>query len=324
MFSSLSLPDDWYGAVEWVFPEEMRAHELDKGEAVNPLKGALVTCDRILTVSQGYAYEITTAEGGFGLDGLTRGRQHVLNGIVNGVDIDEWNPAVDEHIPAHYWPGNMGGKAECKKALQEELGLYPNPDVPLIGFIGRLDWQKGGDLIQEAVHDHNLLGQDVQVVMLGSGDADFEDWMATTEEQYKDKFRGWRGFSVPVAHRIIAGCDIILMPSRFEPCGLNQLYAMRYGTVPVAHATGGLKDTIEDFNPYAHEMNGAGTGLTFSPFDAQAMMGSLGQALDTYRHHKDQWKGIQQRAMDQDFSWQKSASQYEQVFRWALMDRPYA
>jgi len=324
LFSSLSLPDDWYGAVEWIFPEHMRAHELDKGEAVNPLKGALVTCDRILTVSQGYAYEITTAEGAFGLDGLTRGRQHVLNGIVNGVDIDEWNPATDEHIPDHYWPGNMDPKAECKRKLQIELGLKPDPDVPLIGFIGRLDFQKGGDLIQDAVNSHGLLDQDIQIVMLGSGDPDFEDWMKLCEELNEDKFRGWRGFSVPVAHRIIAGCDIILMPSRFEPCGLNQLYAMRYGTVPVAHATGGLKDTIEDFNPYAHEMSGAGTGLTFSPFSAEAMMGSLNQAVDVYMHHKDQWQGIQQRAMDQDFSWQRSAAQYEQVFRWSMMDRPYA
>jgi len=324
VFPELSLPNEWYGCVEWVFPEHMRAHELDKGEAVNPLKGALVTCDRILTVSQGYAYEITTPEGGFGLDGLTRGRQHVLNGIVNGVDIDDWNPATDEFIPDHYWPGHMEGKAECKRQLQEELGLQQRPDVPLIGFIGRLDWQKGGDLIQDAVHNHGLLHQDLQLVMLGSGDPEFEDWMAYCESEHQDRFRGWRGFSVPVAHRIIAGCDIILMPSRFEPCGLNQLYAMRYGTVPVAHATGGLKDTIEDFNPYAHEMNGAGTGLTFSPFCEKAMMGSLNQALDTYRHHKDQWAGIQQRGMAQDFSWDRSASQYEQVFRWAMIDQAYA
>lgn len=323
-FPNLSLPDEWYGAMEWVFPEHMRAHELDKGEAVNPMKGAIVTCDRILTVSQGYAYEVTTAEGGFGLDGLLRGRQHVLNGIVNGVDIDEWDPATDENIATHYWPGNMDGKKECKKALQRELGFNENEHVPLVGFIGRLDWQKGPDLIQDAVHNHRLLEQDIQMVMLGSGDPGMEEWMAWAEDTYQDKFRGWRGFSVPVAHRIIAGCDIILMPSRFEPCGLNQLYAMRYGTIPVAHATGGLKDTIEDFNPYAHEMTGAGTGLTFSPFSSEAMMGAMNSALDTYRHQKDQWKGIQLRAMNQDMSWQRSAAQYEQVFRWAMMDPPYA
>lgn len=324
VFGSLGVPDDWYGCLEYVFPEHMRAHELDKGEAVNPMKGAIVTADRLLTVSQGYAYEITTEEGGFGLEQLLRGRQHVLNGIVNGVDIDEWDPATDQHIAEHYWPGNMHGKKECKKALQKELGLREDEHVPVIGFIGRLDFQKGADLIQDAVHNHGLLHQDVQVIMLGSGDPGIEDWMAWAEENNKDKFRGWRGFSVPTAHRMMAGCDILLMPSRFEPCGLNQLYSMRYGTVPVAHATGGLKDTIEDFNPYAHEKMGAGTGLTFSPFSGEAMMGSLCSAIDTYRHHKDQWEGIQRRGMDQDMSWQRSAAQYEQVFRWAMIDPPYA
>jgi len=324
VFPGLGLPDEWYGAVEWVFPEHMRQHELDQGLAINPLKGALVTCDRILTVSQGYAYEITTGEGGFGLDGLLRGRQHVLNGIVNGVDTDEWNPATDPDLPANYWPGHMDGKKECKAALQAELGFEVNEKIPLVGFIGRLDTQKGPELIQDAVHNHGLFDQDIQLVMLGSGEAVYEEWMAYAEREFNDKFRGWIGFSVPVAHRITAGCDILLMPSKFEPCGLNQLYAMRYGTPPVAHATGGLKDTIEDFNPYADEMEGAGTGLTFSPFTGLAMTKALNSCIDTYKNHKDQWARIQLRAMQQDFSWQKSAAQYEQVFRWAAMDKPYA
>ncbi|KAK3260327.1 starch synthase, partial [Cymbomonas tetramitiformis] len=223
-FPDLGLPNEWYGALEWVFPEHMRQHELDKGEAINPLKGAIVSCDRLLTVSQGYAYEITTPEGGFLLEGLLGSRAHVLNGITNGVDLDEWNPATDKHIPAHYWPGHMDGKAECKKALQKELGLREDPNVPLIGFIGRLDYQKGPDLIQESLD--GIMYNDVQLIMLGSGDPAIEEWMGWAEATYSDKFRGWRGFSVPVAHRITAGCDILLMPSRFEPCGLNQLYAM--------------------------------------------------------------------------------------------------
>ncbi|CAI5959060.1 unnamed protein product [Closterium sp. NIES-65] len=478
-FGSLGVPGDWYGALEWVFPEWARKHELDKGEAVNILKGAIVTADRIVTVSpvckheldkgeavnilkgaivtadrivtvspheldkgeavnilewaiavrivtvssgyawematvkggwvgshahgyaweiatveggwgphllanstthlrpsplfpsslplhtlQGYAWEITTVEGGWGLDGLLRGRSFVLNGrklhirlkshlitmahelawgtfspliaektpprslpspclpplsvcmhtppssplppvpatygvtngvdvvdgnpachgqacsvtngvdmvdgnpachgqacsvtngvdvvdgnpachgqacsVTNGVDVVDWNPATDKHIPSQYTAADMAGKAACKAALQQELGLPVRPDVPLIGFIGRLDWQKGPDVIQAGVPE--LMTDDVQFIMLGSGDAEYESWMAWAEGEYRDKFRGWVGFSVPVAHRMTAGCDILLMPSRFEPCGLNQLYAMRYGTIPVVHATGGLRD----------------------------------------------------------------------------------
>eukprot|EP00897_Mesotaenium_endlicherianum_P002200 jgi/Mesen1/2007/ME000147S01096 len=321
-YGNLGLPMDWYGALEWVFPQWARAHELDKGEAVNILKGAVVTSDRILTVSQGYAWEITTVEGGWGLDGLLRSRNHVINGITNGVDIDDWNPATDKHIPVQYSLEDLAGKAECKAKLQAELGLPIKPDTPLIGFIGRLDYQKGPDLIQEALPE--LLSDDVQLVMLGSGDPKMEAWMAWAETEYKDKFRGWVGFSVPVAHRITAGCDILLMPSRFEPCGLNQLYAMRYGTVPVAHCTGGLRDTIEDFNPFANAGQGAGTGWTFSPLSKDAMMGTLWTAIGTYRHHEKSWAGLMKRGMELDVSWERAASQYEQVFEWAMMDPPYA
>eukprot|EP00899_Mesostigma_viride_P003261 jgi/Mesvir1/12936/Mv05952-RA.3 len=257
-FPYLGLPDNWYGSVEWVFPEWARAHALDKGEAVNLMKGAIVTADRILTVSKGYAWEICTIEGGWGLDGLLRGRSYKLSGITNGIDVDEWNPSTDKHTPAHFSVGDMAGKAICKRELQKELGLPQRPDVPLLCFIGRLDYQKGPDLLQQIMPE--LLKADVQFVMLGSGDKDIEKFMAWAEGEYRDKFRGWVGFSVPMAHRITAGSDILLMPSRFEPCGLNQLYAMRYGTVPVAHATGGLRDTIEDFNPFANGKTGSGTG----------------------------------------------------------------
>ncbi|CAI7900549.1 unnamed protein product, partial [Closterium sp. NIES-53] len=270
-FGSLGVPGEWYGALEWVFPEWARKHALDKGEAVNILKGAIVTADRVLTVSQGYAWEITTGEGGWGLDGLLRGRSIVLNGVTNGIDTVEWNPATDKHIPSQFTAEDLEGKAECKAALQKELGLAVRPEVPLIGFIGRLDWQKGPDVIQASLPE--LMTDNVQFVMLGSGEPDLEEWMKWAESAYPDKFRGWVGFSVPMAHRITAGCDILLMPSRFEPCGLNQLYAMRYGTVPVVHATGGLRDTVEDFNPFANGGAGAGTGWSFSPLTQEAMMG---------------------------------------------------
>eukprot|EP00850_Spirogloea_muscicola_P017607 SM000153S01596 [mRNA] locus=s153:150707:155072:+ [translate_table: standard] len=328
-YGNLGLPAEWYGALEWVFPQWARKHALDKGEAVNILKGAIVTADRILTVSQGYAWEITTVEGGWGLDGLLRSRSSVINGITNGVDIVEWNPATDKHIPSQFSAHDLSGKlcaayaqAECKAALQKELGLPVRPEVPLIGFIGRLDYQKGPDIIQAGLPE--LMTDDVQMVMLGSGDPSLEAWMAWAESEYRDKFRGWVGFSVPVAHRITAGCDILLMPSRFEPCGLNQLYAMRYGTVPVAHCTGGLRDTIEDFNPFAHAGQGAGTGWTFSPLSKEAMMGAMWTAIGTYRDYKSTWAGIMERGMTQDMSWERAALQYEQVFSWAFMDPPYA
>ncbi|KAL3693628.1 hypothetical protein R1sor_007279 [Riccia sorocarpa] len=321
-YQNLGLPSDWYGALEWVFPEWARLHALDKGEAVNHLKGAVVTADRILTVSQGYAWEITTKEGGWGLDELLRSRSAVINGITNGIDVEEWNPSTDKYIPSQYSVHDLSGKIECKAALQKELGLPVRPEVPLIGFIGRLDYQKGPDIIQASLPQ--LMEDDVQMVMLGSGYPDVEKWMQWAESKYPQKFRGWVGFSVPVAHRITAGCDILLMPSRFEPCGLNQLFAMTYGTVPVVHCTGGLRDTVETFNPVANGGKGAGTGWAFSPLSKEAMMGALWNAILTYRQHKPEWKGIMERGMSQDFSWERAALQYEQVFNWALIDPPYA
>ncbi|XP_057951560.1 soluble starch synthase 1, chloroplastic/amyloplastic [Malania oleifera] len=320
-YPNLGLPPQWYGALEWVFPTWARTHALDTGEAVNVLKGAIVTADRIMTVSQGYSWEITTVEGGYGLDELLSSRKSVLNGITNGVDDAEWDPSLDEHIAFHYSTDDLSGKVKCKIALQKELGLPVRPDCPLIGFIGRLDYQKGIDLIKLATPE--LMEEDVQFVMLGSGEPQYEDWMRATESTYRDKFRGWVGFNVPISHRITAGCDILLMPSQFEPCGLNQLYAMRYGTVPVVHATGGLRDTVQNFNPYAGEGSGEGTGWAFAPLLKESMLAALRVAVRTYQEHKSSWEGIMKRGMQKDYTWDKAAVQYEQVFDWAFMDQPY-
>ncbi|XP_021729114.1 starch synthase 1, chloroplastic/amyloplastic-like [Chenopodium quinoa] len=322
-YDNLGIPPQWYGALEWVFPEWARAHELDKGEAVNILKGAIVTADRILTVSQGYSWEITTVEGGYGLHELLTSRKFVLNGIINGINTSEWDPSNDAHIAAPYSIDDLSGKAQCKAALQKELGLPLKPDCPLIGFIGRLDYQKGIDIIQAAIPE--LMGDDVQFVMLGTGNSKYETWMRATEVTYKDKFRGWVGFSVPISHRITAGCDILLMPSRFEPCGLNQLYAMRYGTIPVVHSTGGLRDTVETYNPFAvgTDDSGTGTGWGFAPLEKDSMLLALRNALKTYREYKGSWLGLMKRGMQQDFTWDSAAAHYEQVFEWALTDPPY-
>ncbi|KAK6926019.1 Glycosyl transferase, family 1 [Dillenia turbinata] len=320
-YMNLGLPPDWYGAVGWVFPTWARTHALDTGEAVNLLKGAVVTADRIVTVSKGYSWEITTSEGGYGLQELLYGRKSVLKGITNGIDVTEWDPSSDVHIACSYSKDDVTGKVNCKIALQKELGLPIRPDCPLIGFIGRLDYQKGVDLILLAVPE--LMHDDVQFVMLGAGDPKFEDWMRATESSYRDKFRGWVGFNVPVSHRITAGCDILLMPSRFEPCGLNQLYAMRYGTVPVVHCTGGLRDTVKNFDPHAQDGKGDGTGWAFSPLSKESMLAALRLAIGTYREHKSTWEGLMKRGMERDCTWDSAAEQYEQVFEWAFMDQPY-
>ncbi|CAH1446649.1 unnamed protein product [Lactuca virosa] len=320
-YSNFGLPPEWYGALGWVFPTWARTHALDTGEAVNILKGALVTADRILTVSEGYSWEITTPEGGNGLNELLTSRKIVVNGITNGIDLTEWNPSSDVHIPSHYSLEDLSGKIECKIALQKELGLPIRPDCPMIGFIGRLDYQKGIDIILSGTPD--LLQDDVQFVMLGSGEKQYEDWMRATEATFKDKFRGWVGFNVPISHRITAGCDILLMPSRFEPCGLNQLYAMRYGTVPVVHATGGLGDTVKTFNPFADEGRGEGTGWGFKPLTRESMLDALRIAIETYRKHKSSWRGLMKRGMERDSSWNNAAVKYEQVFKWAFIDPPY-
>lgn len=321
-FEGLGLDGYWYKALEWQFPEWARAHELDEGLAVNLLKGAIVTCDRLLTVSKGYAWEVTTPEGGWGLDKVIQEREFKFDGITNGIDTDEWNPAADENTFASYDHEDLSGKLQCKLALQRELGLQERLDVPLIGFIGRLDYQKGPDVIIDCF-DRILRHNDVQLVMLGSGDTDMQVAMQAAENEYSEKFRGWVGFSVPTSHTITAGCDILLMPSRFEPCGLNQLYAMRYGTIPVVHATGGLRDTVQQFDGNANGGQGEGTGFSFGPLSDEGMIQSLFEAVDVFRHQPDQWERMQVRAMTQDLTWGRVAADYEQVFEWAMADEPF-
>lgn len=232
------------------------------GEHLNIFAAGLKTADRVVTVSHGYAWELRTPEGGWGLHRIINESDWKFRGIVNGIDTSDWNPCYDVHLKSDGYTNYsleslQNGKAQCKAALQRELGLPVRSDVPIISFIGRLDHQKGVDLIAEAVPW--MMDQDVQLVMLGTGRDDLERMLRNFENQHMDKVRGWVGFSVKTAHRITAGADILLMPSRFEPCGLNQLYAMNYGTIPVVHAVGGLKDTVQPFDPY----NESGLGWTF-------------------------------------------------------------
>ncbi|KAH9295848.1 hypothetical protein KI387_039436, partial [Taxus chinensis] len=295
-------------------------HYLDKfklydpvgGEHLNIFMAGLKTAHQIVVVSHGYAWECQTLEGGWGLHEVIKENGWKLRGIVNGIDDKEWNPELDVHLKndgyVNYSIETLEtGKPACKAALQKELGLPVRPDVPLIGFIGRLDDQKGVDIIAGAIPW--MVEQDLQLVMLGTGRADLENMLRSFEGQFRDKVRGWVGFSVATAHHITAGSDILLMPSRFEPCGLNQLYAMQYGTVPVVHAVGGLKDTVRAFDPFSE----TGLGWTFDRAESSCLIHALGNAMWTYRDFKKSWLGIQKRGMSQDLSWDNAAQQYEEV-----------
>eukprot|EP00891_Asterochloris_glomerata_P009947 jgi/Astpho2/9947/fgenesh1_pm.00152_%23_19_t len=294
------------------YAEHFRLYDPIGGEHMNIMKAGLINAHRIVAVSHGYAWECQTQEGGWGLDGVLREHSWKLQGIVNGMDYSEWSPEHDAHLRddgyCNYGLDSLArGKAQCKEALQRELGLPVGADIPMLGFIGRLDYQKGVDLIRD--NFEWMMGEGVQLILLGSGRDDLEQSLREMEMHRQQQCRSWVGFNVRVAHRITAGCDILLMPSRFEPCGLNQLYAMAYGTVPVVHSVGGLRDTVHPYNPYEN----TGTGWSFEWADAGAFRDAIGNALYTYREFRESFQGVQKRGMQQDLSWDHAAEQYENI-----------
>jgi len=263
---------------------------------VNLQKGGIVFSDFITTVSQKYAEEIQTPEFGLGLEGVFRSRKECLRGILNGVDYDVWNPATDKLIPARYSPENMSGKAVCKKALLERMGVkQPVVERPILGIVSRFAPQKGFDLIAEIAEQ--LAAMDLYVVALGTGDPVYENLFQHMAATYPDKFLVEIGFDNALAHQIEAGSDMFLMPSRYEPGGLNQLYSLKYGTVPVVRATGGLDDTIVTFDGLS------GTGFKF-----------IEQAIAAYRQ-PEAWRQLVQNGMRQDFSWGRSAEKYLEIYQ---------
>jgi starch synthase len=281
--------------------------------SLNLLKTGLVFADRLNTVSPRYAEEIQTAPLGCGLEGVLASRRDTLSGIVNGVDYHEWNPATDTHLPATYTPDTVAeGKAACKAALVRELGLSVTPNVPLLAFIGRLVEQKGVDLLAAVMRDW-VQTHDAQWVVLGTGDAAYEEQFAMLAKRFGHKVATRLEFSNPLAHRIEAGADMFVMPSRYEPCGLNQLYSLKYGTVPIVRATGGLVDTITAASeqPLA---NGTATGFTFSDSSALGLGEALQRACRAYAQG-DVWKRIVQAGMKQDWSWATSARGYVELYR---------
>lgn len=273
---------------------------------VNYLKGGIVFSDFITTVSRKYAAEIQTTEFGCGLDGVLRSRAARLQGIMNGVDYDAWNPATDKLIAANYTPEKLDGKRACKKAVLERMGAAdPALDRPVIGIVSRFATQKGFDLIAHLASD--LTRMDVYVVALGTGEPQYEQLFREWAAAFPGKFLVKIAYDNSLAHQIEAGSDMFLMPSLYEPCGLNQIYSLKYGTVPVVRATGGLDDSIQEFD------GTNGTGFKFSEYSAQALLGALERALAAYREPA-KWRRLMQNGMKQDFSWNASARAYARIY----------
>jgi len=275
---------------------------------VNFLKGGLVYSDYLTTVSQKYAEEIQTSEFGFGLEGVVRTRADRLTGILNGVDYSVWSPERDSLIPEKYSAKNLEGKRVCKEALLDEFKLLKdNPNRPVLGIVSRFADQKGFDLIARIARE--LLHEDLVIAVLGTGDRRYEELFRALASDFPGKVGAVIAYNDRLAHLVEAGSDIFLMPSRYEPCGLNQIYSLRYGTVPVVRATGGLDDTIESFDLE----HGTGTGFKFSEYSGGALLHAIRQALHQYSN-EGVWKRIQLNGMAKDFSWNTSAAEYAKLY----------
>ncbi|MFW5845905.1 MAG: glycogen synthase, partial [Planctomycetota bacterium] len=280
--------------------------QLEHHGKLNFLKAGIVFADRVTTVSQRYAEEIQTGEFGAGLDPVLRHHNYKLSGIRNGIDTSVWDPATDEHIPAHYDADDISGKARCRTTLRKELGLADNAAC-LVGVVSRLVHQKGLDLVLGAVEPYILSGR-MQLVVLGAGEAGLEWGFQSLQHKHPGWVCFWHGYNEGLSHRIEAGCDAFLMPSRFEPCGLNQMYSLRYGTLPVVRYTGGLADTVTDVS------TGAGNGFTFGPGDVGHFSSVLDRALGLYQHYPEEWRAAQLRAMRTDCSWESVAHAYTELY----------
>ncbi len=310
--------------MQFTYPHHLRCHPLDKGEVTNLTKAGIICCDRIMTVSANYAEEIKTAEGGFLLDGLVRSKAFYLSGVQNGIDYS-WNPAKDLAIPSLYSGKDVRGKAVCKRAIQEKLGLAVAPDKPLLVFIGRLTWQKGVDIIVNVLDwlmtdAANGVNGNCQVVMMGNGDECYAALLRQYEQKYPQRVCGYVGFKPDLERLLMAGGDFLLMPSRYEPCGIPQMIALTYGTVPIVHATGGLKDSVADVSEAADADKA--NGYWVYPLNEPKMKEVLYSALDTFHNHKERHAALQRNGMACDFTWPRAVDAYEQYFDYTLDDPP--
>ncbi len=302
MLAELGLPASYWS------PERLEFHG-----HLSFIKGGLTGADRITTVSPTHAREILTPEFGFGLDGLLRHRRDALSGILNGVDYAVWNPARDPEIAHGFTAADPGGKRRNKLALQQELALDADADAPLAAHIARLTWQKGSDLLLDAL-PRLLRGTSLQFIVLGTGDAAVQDALESLAQQWPGRVAVRLAYDEPLAHRIQAGADMMVLPSRFEPCGLTHLYSLRYGTVPVVRATGGMADTVVDATP-ATLRDGTATGFLFQSADAASLCGAMGRALALWESPLPGWQGLVRTGMAQEFSWAGSAAAYLALYR---------
>jgi starch synthase len=287
-------------------------HQLEFHGKLSFLKGGVVFADLLNTVSPTYAREIQTPYFGWGLQHVLYHRRDRLFGIVNGVDYSLWDPRHDAHVAAPYGPDDLTGKSACKSALQQEMGLPEEADTPVFGVVARLTDQKGVDLIAAVMP--GLLDRGYQVVMLGEGDRKYHDLFRRLQQRYPQRLGLVLGFNEPLAHRIEAGSDAFLMPSAYEPSGLNQLYSLRYGTPPIVRATGGLADTVTDTNEHTLA-DGTATGFRFTAQNPHALWETVMRATDLYHHDRDTWKRVMTNGMKQDWSWDRSAAEYEALYR---------
>ncbi len=296
-------------ALDLPYDEVFHMEALEFYGKINILKGGIVYADVINTVSKGYAREIQTPEYGCGLDGILRKRSDVLFGITNGADYEDWNPETDPHIARNYSPEDPSGKLDCKLDLLAAFGLPQSTGDPVFGFVGRLAEQKGLDILIPAM-ERLLSRRRVRFVLLGTGDRIYQEKAQKLAAKFPRRAGVKIAFDNALAHRIEAGCDFFLMPSRYEPCGLNQMYSLKYGTIPIVRATGGLDDTIEEFDPKKK----VGNGFKFHDYTADALFDALERALAVYRK-KELWSVLQKNAFACDFSWTKSAARYEELYR---------
>jgi len=290
-------------------PEEFHWTKLEYYDRVSFIKGGIVYADAVSTVSETYAEEITMEPLGFGLHGALDSRRENLYGIVNGIDEDLWNPALDRTLPATFGPNDMGSKAACRAALLGRCGFEAQASVPVVGMVSRLDVQKGFDILEDAMG--RIMAMDIALVILGAGAREHQAALRSLARRYKKRLHVTIGFDNDLAKLIYAGSDAFLMPSRYEPCGLGQLIAMKYGTLPVVHATGGLADTVRDLD----EHPGDGTGFAFADYSPETLVEAIGRAVALFRAGgRKRWNAAVRRAMTGDYSWNASAQRYMSLY----------
>ncbi len=302
-FIQMNLPEHWW---DW--------NMLEFHHHFSFIKGGLVFSDQINTVSPTYAEQIKTPEFGYGMEGLLNYRSHLLSGILNGVDYQQWNPETDTLIPQNYGINSFENKKNNKKALQKHFELPENPDVMLIGVVGRMVEQKGYDLILNALSE--ITQHNIQITMLGSGESHLESALLNAMDSYPEKISIAIGYDENIAHLIEAGADLFMMPSRFEPCGLNQFYSLKYGTIPFVNNTGGLADSVIDATPEAIQ-NGSATGFKMEQTTHESFISTFQRAISSFQK-PHQWEKICKNGMQQDFSWTKSAEKYIKLYHKAI------